>query len=359
VRYCNPERGISTGPNSPPKGRMKKISDGVRERVLSLLRSGISTRNVARQAGASQSSVSRIRRQYMPALPPNKAGRPKALTPRQAREIARLASSGKALTAVEIQRHLQISELATVSFGIVRDSLRRSGLRARVRRRAPLLRPVHRRKRLTFAKKYRDWTREDWRRVIWSDETKINLLGSDGRSYCWRAPGGPTLAHHFQPTLKHGSGSIFLWGCMTAKGVGFMAKIDGGLDAHMYTQILAGEMLQTLEWYGMERDEITFQHDNDPKHTAIRTKIWLLESGLRVLDWPAQSPDLNPIEHLWAELKKRVRNRERPPTTLEELWNAIEEEWEGIPPDFCLKLIDTMPARISDVLKTKGGNTTW
>jgi DDE superfamily endonuclease len=200
---------------------------------------------------------------------------------------------------------------------------------------------------------------EDWRRVVWSDETKINMFGSDGRYYCWRKPGGPVLDHHFKPTVKHGGGALFLWGCMTVKGVGFMAKIDNGLDAQLYVKILNEELIQTFDWYGLEKDQIVFQHDNDPKHTAKITKEWLSRSGLNVLDWPPQSPDLNPIEHLWAELKKRLRNREKLPTNKSDFWEAVEEEWEGIPADFCLKLIDTMSDRIADVLKAKGGHTSW
>jgi transposase len=338
---------------------MKKTSRTIRNHIISLLRSQNSIRNIADKVGVSKSLVAKIRKQYMSTLFTNGGGRPKSLTFRHERQIAHLTSSGKILTAVDIQKHLQSSKLASTSTGTIRNSLKRMGLRARVRRRAPLLRPIHRRKRLDFCNKYKNWTMEDWRRVIWSDETKVNLFGSDGKSYCWRIPGAPTKDHHFQPTIKHGGGSIFLWGCMTSNGVGFMAKINNGLDSKLYTEILQGELLESLKWYGMKMDEIIFQHDNDPKHTAFCTKKWLARSGLRVLDWPSQSPDLNPIEHLWAELKKRVRNRQKPPTTLNELWEAVEEEWNDIPRDFCLKLIDTMPARIRDVLKAKGGNTCW
>jgi transposase len=329
----------------------------IKNHMISLLRHGNSIRNIAAQTGASKSLVAKVRKEHTSTLSFKRDGRPRTLTARQKRQIARLASSGKFLTAVDIKKHLQSSELASISPNTVRRSLRRSGLRARIRRRAPLLRPIHRQKRLDFCNKYKNWTTEDWRRVIWSDETKINLFGSSVRSYCWRIPGAPSEDHHFRPTVKYGGGSIFLWGCMTAKGVGFMAKIMGGLDSRLYTEILQGELLETLEWYGMKKDQIIFQHDNDPKHTAIRPKEWLSKSGLEVLDWPSQSPDLNPMEHLWAELKKRVENRQKPPTTLIELWEAIEEEWNDIPRDFCSTLIDTMPARIQDVLKAKGGNT--
>ena len=106
-------------------------------------------------------------------------------------------------------------------------------------------------------------------------------------------------ASHVVGTLKHGGGSIMVWGCMTAEGPGFMTKIDGCLDAELYCHILEGELQDTIEWYGLERDKVIFQHDNDPKHTARRTKEWLERNKLQVLDWLAQSPDLNTIKHLW------------------------------------------------------------
>jgi len=77
------------------------------------------------------------------------------------------------------------------------------------------------------------------------------------------------------------------------------------------------------------------------------------------LDWPAQSPDLNPIEHLWNEIDRRLRQLPDNITSAEDLWNKIQLMWSQMDTDFCLKLIDTMPQRIKDVLKANGGYTKW
>ena len=314
---------------------------------------------MATLTGVSQSTVARLHRQHRDTLGSIQPGRPRTLTERQERLIARSAASGSVLTAVEAQTSLQASSLADVSVQTVRRALERSGLHARIRPKKPLLRPRHRSQRLAFARKYQNWTVEDWRRVVWSDETKVCLLGSSGRSYCWRRSGGPLLEHHILPTLKHGGGSILAWGCMTARGLGYLVRLPEGLDAPLYVNILQEQLLGTLEWYGLETGEVVFQHDNDPKHKAKITMDWLLDSGLSVLDWPSQSPDLNPIEHLWAELKRRLHSREEAPGSVEDLWLAMEEEWNGIGADFCVRLIDTMPQRVAAVLQARGGNTSW
>src|SRR4030095_9616517 len=111
------------------------------------------------------------------------------------------------------------------------------------------------------------------------------------------------------PTVKHGGGSIMVWGCMTWQGVGNLVRIDNGLDAQLYKDILHDDFLGSLEWYGLDKGDIIFQHDNDPKHTAKSTTEWLEDNEIQMLGWPAQSSDLNPIEHLWNEVDCRIRNR--------------------------------------------------
>ncbi len=150
-----------------------------------------------------------------------------------------------------------------------------------------------------------------------------------------------------------------VWGCFSAAGPGYICSIEGNMNAEDYRGILESDFLDTLEYYGVEVEDVIFQHDNDPKHTAGSTKKWLQDNGIEVLEWPSQSPDLNPIEHLWWVVKHRLNEYQTVPKNNDELWQRVVEIWNGLEAELCLKLVESMPRRIAAVLAAKGGHTKY
>ncbi|CAG8725798.1 2526_t:CDS:1, partial [Acaulospora colombiana] len=171
-------------------------------------------------------------------------------------------------------------------------------------------------------------------------------MGSDGRLWCYKRKGEKLSKRTVKPTVKHGGGSAIVWGCMSMQGVGRMSNIDGIMYSEDYVDILDDKLLPTVTDHGLRRGGYIFQQDNDPKHTSRMAKEWFKDHRVTVLDWPANSPDLNPIEHLWVYLKQQLNNYERFPTSMHELNQRIEAEWNKIPREECIKLIESLPRRI-------------
>ncbi|KAI4904734.1 hypothetical protein NFI96_007845, partial [Prochilodus magdalenae] len=159
---------------------------------------------------------------------------------------------------------------------------------------------------------------------------KLNFFGLNSTRHVWRKKNAAYDPKNTVPTVKHGGGSIMFWGCFSAKGTGLLHRITGKMDGAMYRTILRDNLLPSARDLKMGRGWV-FQHDNDPKHTAKATKDWLKKNHIKVMEWPSQSPDLNPIENLWRELKVRVAKRQ--PTNLHDLERICKEEWAKIPPE--------------------------
>lgn len=127
------------------------------------------------------------------------------------------------------------------------------------------------------------------------------------------------------------------------------------MKAQTYCNILEQHMLP----HAREKmsDDWVFQEDNDPKHRSKLVKSWLITNQVKRLDWPSQSPDLNPIEHLWEELDRRIRTRSMSKTS--ELMAALQEEWEKIPIKVFMNLVESMPRRCEAVIKARGYSTKY
>jgi transposase len=339
---------------------MRPTSAAKHSSVVSLLTQGYPHRQIHAKTGISLGTIGKINKELDSNKENNHGGRPSKLSARDKQSIIRQITSGKLDNAVQATQFINNTLTNPVHPQTVRNALKEAGLQSATKKKVPMLKQTHRQRRLKFAQYHENWTVEDWKRVLWSDETKINWIGSDGKVYVWKQKGESVSDRTTIPTVKHGGGNnLMVWGCMGWNGVGKLIEVQGKMDAKQYCEILEDGLVESFEELEVEEGERIFQQDNDPKHTSKLATKWFEDNNIHVLEWPAQSPDLNPIEHLWEHLKHQLLKYDTPPKGVHELWDRLVEEWNEISPKVCQNLIESMPRRVKAVIKAHGGHTKY
>lgn len=197
--------------------------------------------------------------------------------------------------------------------------------------------------------KYQHYSTADWADVLFSDESTFCQFGSFTQHV--RRP----RFQRFNPrytisTVKH-SPKVNVWGSFSAKGRSSLYFVPQGktVNSALYLDILKTKLIQSMTLHRCS----TFQHDSAPAHTSRLVQSWLKENKMKVLEWPGNSPDINPIENLWMLVKRKVRNYK--PKNMQELMYFIKRIWVmEVTPDLCNRLVSSMPKRLELVIKNKG-----
>ncbi|KRH92703.1 putative transposable element [Pseudoloma neurophilia] len=142
---------------------------------------------------------------------------------------------------------------------------------------------------------------------------------------------------------------------MSANGVGRLVFITGNVNSGKYINILANNLFQSADL--MNLDEFIFQQDGASVHAGKVVERWFEKKGVSVLEWPSQSPDLNPIEHLWTYIKREVAKKKF--ETLNDLQACIISVWEKVPKELCEKLVMSMKRRAQAVFVANGSHTKY
>ena len=206
------------------------------------------------------------------------------------------------------------------------------------------------RARLSFAEGYSRWSEDGWSRVMFSDETHFPL-GHQGREYVQRPPGAGLDPKYTRKENERLEGKVSLWGCICAEGLGHAELYVDTLDARRYQTILGLNLVSSAHQF-WPKGQWWFQQDNWTVHTAGTSRDWFHNHGVDLIEWPAWSPDLNPIEELWNDLKRRVYGRH--PRTMEQLEQFITEEWAATDLNFITRICRNMPHRLQQVISNEG-----
>lgn len=330
-------------------------------RAVTMHQEDRSTRYIANRLGVHFSTVARALKRFRETGGYSRrpgSGRPRVTTPQDDRYIRLQTLRNRQITGNDLNNLLAGVRNLHVSVSTVTRRVRDSGLRARRPMVGPLLTREHRRARLRFAQEHRDWTVDDWKRVLFTDETRVALNSPDGRRRVWRRPGERNSQCCIVAKEPYGGGSLMFWGGISWEARTELVPIRGGsLTAQRYlAEILEDHVMPYMPFIG---ENALLMHDNARPHVAHIVRDYLNEVNIDTLPWPARSPDLNPIEHLWDRLKRCVRAREPAPINRRELEVAVLEEWERIPQETVQDLIRSMPRRMEAVIRARGGNTSY
>ena len=265
--------------------KTREWSQKIRDEVIRLHKNGNGYKKISKILNAPRDTVGSIIRQFKvkgtaQTLPGH--GRKKTLTATAVRYLKLKIEKNPRMTAEELKRDL--SEVGTeVSAQSIRRTLHSEDIHARTPRRTPLLSAKNKKSRLECAKFNVDKPQRYWDHVLWSDETKLELFGPMDERYILRGNKQAYAEKNTLPTVKHGEGSIMLWGCFASTCTGKLKCVKGTMNSLLYQEILEENVMESVTNLRLGR-RWTFQQDNDPKHASKSTREWLKKKGWNILE---------------------------------------------------------------------------
>lgn len=325
-------------------------------RIIALYKAGINNKEISRQTAINLRSVQRVICRFkedgerLEPKPKPKSGRPRKFTERTLNSIKRQDNIQPSITAREIKdrnpRLLGNVSLRTVQLRL-HDDL---GFRSFKARKKPLINERQRTNRLNFCRKYSTWGEDDWKKVLWTDEATFFVTGSTAKRVYRHSGSDPNLPQYTCATVKHPT-SVMVWGSFAYGGVGRLEFLPRNvmMNQFNYFELLNDVLEDSFNMSGAE----FFMQDGAPCHTAKSVKGWLNDAAVPYFnDWPGQSPDINPIENLWAIIKQRLRSKDT--SSLPNLKKSIQEVWDNIPKEMLENLSLSLPRRLSQCISYKG-----
>ena len=338
----------------------RKAPEGIRWQIIGMRNVGLSGREISRHLGYSPSVINRLLNRFNQTnevRDRHRSGRPRVTSRREDGALKRLVRRIPfANSTILKHRWLPNRHLSTKT---VRNRLRSAGYNARRPIRRPMLTPGHKAARLFWCQQRRDWNLRSWRKVHWSDESRFLLHMTDGRVRVWRQRGTAYAQRNIQETVPFGGGSVMVWGCVSHDCKLDLITVQGTLTGQRYqTDILESAVIPHFDNHPILTRPV-FMDDNARPHRSRAVIECLRQNAISTIPWPARSPDLNPIEHLWDILGRKVRAMNPPAQNLAELEAALHREWRQIPQRQIQHLVQGMRRRLRAVINVRGGYTRY
>jgi len=270
-----------------------------------------------------------------------------------------------------VARHKPLREIIEnlelkCSMSTARNVLHDAGIQSYIAAKKPFISEKQALARVNWCEKNKKKSIYDWWRTIFSDETCVEIGKQSRQIRVWRYTGERYDVECLTPTFKSGRRSLMVWGCFVGEIKGPLIFCDEikeekeKISANIYLKILESYFLPFKHTaHELVGGGVMFQQDNAPIHTARIVTKWFETNNIKIIDWPAASPDLNPIENIWKLLKNNVQKRDNFPRTISDLKIALKEEWAKCDTSILRDIIDSMPRRITAVLQSKGGPTKY
>jgi transposase len=338
--------------------KTRALSDAEKGLVVGMHTAGMRGAHIAQELEMPPSTVYTVLQNFRlrgTVVSPKSPGRPRKLTNRNMRHLERVLHDDRRIPLMEITN--QMADIAKVSCRTVRNALNDLGYRNRVAAKKPFLIKKHKVDRLAFAKQHRNWTEEDWKNIIWTDESCFEVGKNSRQIRVWRKPYERYESKCLAPIFKSGRTSVLIWGAFSGfDKCPLVIMPPHRRSASDFVDIVYEGTLSGFYFLHDHPEDLTLMEDGAPVHRSMLPNLWRQAHGIKKLKWPANSPDLNPIENLWKILKDGVQNTSRP-RNKEELVESLNAVWEELPFEILQTLIASMPTRMKEVIDAKGGST--
>ncbi|KFM67241.1 Transposable element Tcb1 transposase, partial [Stegodyphus mimosarum] len=231
------------------------------------------------------------------------------------------------------------------------------GLYARRPVRCVPLTATHCRLRLAWSREHALWTPQQWACVMFSDESRLSLQSDSRRNFIWRVPDTRYHQENIIERHRYGGAGVLVWGGIILGSRTDLLVQIGTMTSQIYRDVILEQHVRLFR--GAMGAQFVFMDDNARPPRASIVSECLQSEDITRMEWPAFSPDLNPVEHVWDMLGRQVAARQPPRTCLPELRRALLFEWCNIPQDQIDNLILSMPRRCTDCIASSGRHTMY